>query len=367
MNMDMQSACAEILDEVDGALGCIVIDMQTGLTVAAKSRPGRTMNPATVNLVSVVSTNMFCGKLIGQFEQALGRPQAPSPSFVREVQMTTENTNQFMAAIPGWERGLLVLVTDKTVSLGLGWMAVHRGIAMLGEAPRPPLPAQDDAPRAADWPAPDQYQEATQQGRFGAAGQFPEAPPAPARVGEGRGEYSVQPSPPAPPQPPPRPAQPAADAPVPYAAQAQPAGQVQPRDEVRPAGQARPLDEAPLAGQTRPTGRAWLLDEAPPSELTETRYYRGTEVEGAQPAQPAPAAAPTTDAKPAARQAPAPAKGAPITAKERVASASRAAAKKAAKEEGNAAAPKGGGPPKGAALGPRMNLFAARQRKGGKK
>lgn len=359
MNMDMQSACAEILDEVDGALGCIVIDMQTGLTVAAKSRPGRTMNPATVNLVSVVSTNMFCGKLIGQFEQALGRPQAPSPSFVREVQMTTENTNQFMAAIPGWERGLLVLVTDKTVSLGLGWMAVHRGIAMLGEAPRPPLPAQDDAPRAADWPAPDQYQEATQQGRFGAAGQFPEAPPAPARVGEGRGEYSVQPSPPAPPQPPPRPAQPAADAPVPYAAQAQPAGQVRPREEVPSAGQARPLDEA------RPAGRARLLDDAPPPELTETRYYRDTRVEGAQAAQPAPAAAPTA-AKPAARQTPPPAKGAPITAKERVASASKAAAKKAAKEEGDAAASKGG-PPKGAALGPRMNLFAARQRKGGKK
>ena len=139
--MDMQNVCKEILDEVDGSLGCIVIDMQTGLTVAGEYRQGTLMNPATVNLVSVVSTNMFHGKLIRQFEGALagpyGGPGSGGPSgFVREVQMTTEQTNQFMAAIPGWEQGLLVLVTDKTVSVGLGWMAVHRVIGQLGEAPR---------------------------------------------------------------------------------------------------------------------------------------------------------------------------------------------------------------------------------------
>ena len=141
--MDMKSACAEILHEVDGSLGCIVIDKETGLTVAAECRPGRAMNPATINLVSVVSTNMFCGKLIGQFEAALGRPKGSNPGYVREVQMTTENANQFMAAIPGWEQGLFVLVTDKNVSLGLGWMAVHRAIERIGKAPRPSVGAPE--------------------------------------------------------------------------------------------------------------------------------------------------------------------------------------------------------------------------------
>ena len=139
-DMNMQSACAEVLAEVDGSLGCIVIDMQTGLTAAAEYRQGSAMNPATVNLVSVLSTDMFQGKLIRQFEGALQRPVASSQGFVREVQMTTEHTNQFMAAVPGWNQTLLVLVTDKTVSVGLGWMAVHRLLGRFGEVARPPAP-----------------------------------------------------------------------------------------------------------------------------------------------------------------------------------------------------------------------------------
>ena len=141
--MDMQSACQLILGEVDGSLGCMIIDMQSGLTVAAEYRQGSLMSPATINLVAVVSTNMFHGKLIAQFEAALTRPargQART-GFVREVQMATEQTNQFMAAIPGWEQGLLVLVTDKTVSVGLGWMAVHRAIGHLGISAQPQQPS----------------------------------------------------------------------------------------------------------------------------------------------------------------------------------------------------------------------------------
>ena len=135
--MDLQHACAAMLDEVDGSLGCIVIDTQTGLTVAAEYRPGSAMDANAISLVSVVSTNMFCGKLIRQFQRALANDRGPSIGFVREVQMTTANTNQFMAAIPGWNEGIFVLVTDKSVSLGLGWMAVHRVIGRLGDAPAP--------------------------------------------------------------------------------------------------------------------------------------------------------------------------------------------------------------------------------------
>lgn len=140
--MDLQSACAEVLAEVDGSLGCIVIDMQTGLTVAAEYRQGSAMNPATVNLVSVLSADMFQGKLIRQFESALQMRVSRSQDFVREVQMTTEHTNQFMAAVPGWNQTLLVLVTDKTVSVGLGWMAVHRLLGRFGEVAHSPAPPQ---------------------------------------------------------------------------------------------------------------------------------------------------------------------------------------------------------------------------------
>lgn len=161
--MDLQHACAAVLDEVDGSLCCIVIDTQTGLTVAAEYRTGSVMNAGTINLVSVLGTNMFRGKLINQFRRSLATDRA-SPAFVREVQMTTANTNHFMAAIPSWNEGIFVLVTDKSVSLGLGWMAVHRIVGQLGDAPasneasaatNPALtpPQQAPAPYAGQVPA----------------------------------------------------------------------------------------------------------------------------------------------------------------------------------------------------------------------
>lgn len=148
--MDMQNACREIITEVDGSLGCIVIDTQTGLTVAAASRPGAALNTTMMDLLSIIGTNMFCGQMIRRFEEALDRTKSSGVSFVREVQMTTAQTNQFMSAIPGWSGGLLVLITDKSVSLGLGWMAVHRVVKHLGAPSAAPSPAADaPAPTAA--------------------------------------------------------------------------------------------------------------------------------------------------------------------------------------------------------------------------
>ena len=143
--MDMQNACREIITEVDGSLGCIVIDTQTGLTVAAASRPGAALNTTVMDLLSIIGTKMFCGQMIRRFEETLDRTESSGVSFVREVQMTTAQTNQFMSAIPGWSSGLLVLITDKSVSLGFGWMAVHRVVKHLA-APSPALLQVADAP-----------------------------------------------------------------------------------------------------------------------------------------------------------------------------------------------------------------------------
>ena len=191
--MDMQHACAEVLAEVDGSLGCIVIDMQTGLTVAAEYQQGSIINPATINLVSVLSTNMFQGKLIRQFEGALARPNPGTQEFVREVQMTTEHTNQFMAVMPGWNQTLLVLVTDKTVSVGLGWMAVHRLLGRLGEgvaSVAPPLatvPVNPPPAANATAPVPPRHEPFPDANRYApppvgmAPPEAPSAPQAPTR------------------------------------------------------------------------------------------------------------------------------------------------------------------------------------------
>ena len=302
IEMDMQRACREIINEVDGSLGCIVIDTQTGLTVAAESRPGAALNATMVDLLSIISTNMFSGQMVRRFEEALDRAGASDGSFVREVQMTTAQTNQFMSAIPGWNGGLLVLITDKSVSLGLGWMALHRVVKQLGAPTQAPSQVADAPPQP---PVPEA------------------APP--------RADVRPEPSPAglAPPQrrqPITASAPPWAEARMPYQAPA-----AEDHYSPRPREDASPLSplaaKNPSAAQPQPPAPA--VAERQPGAVAQ------------QPEAPSPAAEASSLQDPVVEEQP------------------EALSAEAPPAASTKAAPKAAAP----AVGPRMNMFTSRQRK----
>ena len=134
--MDLQSVCRDVMDDVDGSLGCVLTDLETGLPLAAEYRAGTVMNADTITLVSYVGIEFFRGKLVRNFERSLSRSRDGSRGFVREVQLTTSNTYQFMSSVPGWEQVVFILVTNKNVSLGMGLLAVHDAVGRLREMPR---------------------------------------------------------------------------------------------------------------------------------------------------------------------------------------------------------------------------------------
>ena len=134
--MDLQSVCRDVMDDVDGSLGCVLTDLETGLPLAAEYRAGTVMNANTITLVSYVGIDLFRGKLVRNFERSLSRNREGSGGFVREVQMTTSNTYQFMSSVPGWEQVVFILVTNKNVSLGMGLLAVHDAVRRFREIPR---------------------------------------------------------------------------------------------------------------------------------------------------------------------------------------------------------------------------------------
>ena len=134
--MGFQEICEDVVRDTDGALGCILIDLRTGLALAAAQRTGGGLEHTDVNTVLYSSGDMFRGKLIDQFVQSLPTNRASSAGFVREVQITTRYTHQFMVAMSDWESGVTILITEKTLSLGLGWMAVHRAQERLAESYR---------------------------------------------------------------------------------------------------------------------------------------------------------------------------------------------------------------------------------------
>ena len=131
--MDLQSVCRDVMDDVDGSLGCVLTDLETGLPLAAEYRAGTVMNGNMITLVSYVGIDLFRGKLVRNFERSLSRNHGSSEGFVREVQLTTSTTYQFMSAVPGWDHVIFILVTTKNVSLGMGLLAVHDAVRRLGE------------------------------------------------------------------------------------------------------------------------------------------------------------------------------------------------------------------------------------------
>ena len=185
--VELQNLCEEIVEDVEGSLGCAAIDLGTGDTLAAVCRADAVLNSSGMDLISVAVSEMFHGKLIRQFHRAWSGGQPNLERFVREVQMATANSHQFMSVVPGWDDCLLVFITDKTVSRGLVWMSVHQGLARIAAIARAEKPSTDS--RTSIGSAPGPFEEACLDLRTAAL-----SPPLPAQA-QLAGEVSANPEP----------------------------------------------------------------------------------------------------------------------------------------------------------------------------
>ena len=116
--MGLQNVCDSLVGETDGLLACILLDLDTGLTLATSCREG--VDAAVASTVARHLGGLFHSKSL-----TLTTPRH-AEGLVREAQVTSRNTYHFMATLPGWSNALLVFVTERVVSIGLGWMAVHQ-------------------------------------------------------------------------------------------------------------------------------------------------------------------------------------------------------------------------------------------------
>ena len=132
--MALQQICEDVVVDTEGALGCLLLDVNTGLVLALAHRPVNMLNDGDVERVVLAGESLFHGSLMARFAASLGTG-GTGPG-VREVQITRAYTHEFMTAMPGWDDGILVLVTERTLSIGIGWMVVHQARARLAEARR---------------------------------------------------------------------------------------------------------------------------------------------------------------------------------------------------------------------------------------
>ena len=144
--MRPQELCDGIVDDVDGALACALVDLGTGLPLASRIVPGGILNPASMEAISAAGAEYFRGRAVRRLEAQMSTTGAESrSSFVEEIQTTTEDTYHFMSVVPGHEDTLMILITDKSTNLGLGWISMREALARVRDGDDSESEARFDA------------------------------------------------------------------------------------------------------------------------------------------------------------------------------------------------------------------------------
>ena len=129
-----QQICESIVVDVDGSLGCALVDLATGLPLAAAVRPASRVDETTLELLAAAGVSFFSDDRPVPAELPAGTDDYQhSAGSLRELQITTQDAYGFMSLVPGAEGQLLILVTDRgAAKLGLGWVGMRQALALLG-------------------------------------------------------------------------------------------------------------------------------------------------------------------------------------------------------------------------------------------
>ncbi len=124
--MSLNDTLKDLVDTVDGALGCAVVDLSSGLIFGAHHTVPY-FTQAYIDAVAAASVEMFRGNNVRTVEKLLATQRGEGQeSSIQEIQMTTDNTFHFMSIVPGKQNALVVLITSKKTNLGMGWAALRR-------------------------------------------------------------------------------------------------------------------------------------------------------------------------------------------------------------------------------------------------
>jgi hypothetical protein len=129
--MDINQICGEIVRNVDAALGCAVVDLNSGLLLGV-SHNIPYFTQSYLDAVAAAAVDMFRGRTVSTVEEMLANMRGTiTKHLLKEVQMTTDNTYHFMMVVPDKPDALVVLITSKKANLGMGWSSVRAAIPKL--------------------------------------------------------------------------------------------------------------------------------------------------------------------------------------------------------------------------------------------
>jgi len=126
--MDINEICADVVRNVDAALGCAVVDLNSGLLLGV-SHNVPYFTQSYLDAVAAAAVDMFRGRTISAVEDMISNMRGKSTNhMIKEVQMTTDNTYHFMMVLPDKPDALLILITSKKANLGMGWSSLRMAV-----------------------------------------------------------------------------------------------------------------------------------------------------------------------------------------------------------------------------------------------
>ncbi|RQP09676.1 MAG: hypothetical protein EAS51_11060 [Microbacteriaceae bacterium] len=129
---NLNDIARSIVESVDDGLGFAVVDLESGLLLAA-AHTVPYFTQSYLDTVAAAAVDMFRGRTVRAVEDLLAqqRGQSVSHHLIKEVQMTTDRTFHFMMVLPNKPHALLVLITGRRANLGFGWAAVRQSVPQI--------------------------------------------------------------------------------------------------------------------------------------------------------------------------------------------------------------------------------------------
>ena len=115
----------DITETVSGSLACAVVDLNTGLLLGISS-DDKYFSEEFYDVIAAAAVDMFRGKSVRGIESLISQQTGREVTkTIKEIQISTATTYQFMSTLPGKKDALLVLITDRSANLGMGWMKLR--------------------------------------------------------------------------------------------------------------------------------------------------------------------------------------------------------------------------------------------------
>ncbi len=119
-------ACERIVHVVEGAVACAVIDLRTGTLLGIHNAGGSSL--AQNEVVAAATVDLFRGPNTSRIESMLRRSgAAEGDSSFEEVQITSKHSQHFAKTLSSGG-AVIMLVTHRSTSLGMGWAQLRAAI-----------------------------------------------------------------------------------------------------------------------------------------------------------------------------------------------------------------------------------------------